>query len=46
MSGGLARTCATVSAVGALLFFLAITFGVFSPPVASVGNSAILARGQ
>ena len=33
MSGGLARTCATALAVGALLFVLAITLGVFSPPV-------------
>jgi len=44
VSGGLARTCATALAVGALLFFLAITLGVFSPPVAPVGDSASLAR--
>jgi hypothetical protein len=44
MSGGLTRTCAMATAFGALLFFFAITFGLFSPPVRLVGDRPNIAQ--
>jgi len=43
MSGGLARTCAMASALLALAFFFAVTFGAFSPPAQTGGGKPHIA---
>jgi hypothetical protein len=46
MSGGMARVCAVASALGAMLFFVAITFGAFSPPARMASERPAIAQGR